>query len=306
MSRRIGFSLIEVIVVIAIIAILIALLLPAIQRVREAAMRTQSMNNLKQIQLSVHNFASNHKDRVPALNGDPNGPNPHKSLYGAILPYIEQGAIYNELYNRPGGPSGRENFLYVRVYLSPADPSLDKKWANSGVTSYAANAWAFQPGYTLGASYQDGLTNTIAFAEHYANCGGRLHFLWVEYYVVSFQLRRASFADNGESMYTTSPPPYHISYADVYPVTKGNPPDSGPSHAIQLYAPDGTLQQITTPFQTAPAVEDCHAAIPQTPHKGGMLVGMMDGSVRTLSPTTPMNTFWGAVTPNGGEILPDW
>jgi prepilin-type N-terminal cleavage/methylation domain-containing protein len=313
MSSRKAFSLIEVIVVIAIIAILIGLLLPAIQRVREAAAYTQSSNNMRQILMSVQNFASVHNNRVPVLNGDPNGPNPSMSLHHAILPYIEQGAIHNELFNRPGGPGTRENFLYVKVYLSPADPSLEKEWEGAGQSSYAANAWAFQPGYTLAASYSDGLTNTIAFAEHYAFCGRQVHHIWVMHSVLSFGMRRASFADNGGEgqMFASSPPGYNLSFGDVYPVTKGSPPVSGPSNVIvgprrPDTPPDAILQPIKTPFQTAPAVLDCHGAIPQTPHRSGMLTGLMDGSIRKLAPSTPAATFWGAVTPNGGEILADW
>jgi prepilin-type N-terminal cleavage/methylation domain-containing protein len=100
--RRSGFTLIELLVVIAIIAILIALLLPAVQQAREAARRSQCKNNLKQLGLALHNyhdvynaFPQGHAQiqaRIPVASYEGRG------LWVAILPYIEQTALYN-LYN---------------------------------------------------------------------------------------------------------------------------------------------------------------------------------------------------------------
>src|SRR5437773_809625 len=88
-----GFTLIELLVVIAIIAVIIALLLPAVQSAREAARRAQCVNNLKQIGLAIHNYHS-------SVNSLPWGDGPwwiEWSAHTLLLPYIEQGPIYNAI-----------------------------------------------------------------------------------------------------------------------------------------------------------------------------------------------------------------
>jgi prepilin-type N-terminal cleavage/methylation domain-containing protein/prepilin-type processing-associated H-X9-DG protein len=90
-ARR-GFTLIELLVVIAIIAILIGLLVPAVQKVREAAARTQCENNLKQLGLAFHNYHDTFK-KFPA-EGTTNG----VSIFTRILPYVEQSAIFNQIW----------------------------------------------------------------------------------------------------------------------------------------------------------------------------------------------------------------
>lgn len=312
MAKRLGMTLIEVIVVVAIIAVLLGLLLPALQRVRDSAQRMRCTNNLKQIQLAVHTYSGCFDGRVPVLDGDwhiivrdgkPRVPNPGISLHGAILPYLDEGALYNQMYIQKRPP----NEKMVRPYICPADPTMNPQRLSLGYTSYAANAYAFQAGFALAVSFPDGTTNTIAFAEHYARCGSELNnrnFMWQVHDVMNLGFRRASFSDGGLAF-------DEWNFGDVYPVTQGSPPTAkpgylpvGPRHDD---TPPGTvLRPITTPFQTAPALIDCHSAMPQTPHRSGMVTAMMDGSVRTLHPKISMPTFWGAVTPNGGEVLADW
>ncbi len=92
-DRR-AFTLVELLVVIAIIGILVALLLPAIQAAREAARRTQCVNNLKQIGVALHNFHDTYK-RFPVGQTDDDGDN--ISFRGYLLPYIEQQVLWDEL-----------------------------------------------------------------------------------------------------------------------------------------------------------------------------------------------------------------
>jgi prepilin-type N-terminal cleavage/methylation domain-containing protein len=147
--RRAGFTLIELLVVIAIIAVLIGLLLPAIQKVRVAASRTQTFNNLKQIGVACHNYNDTY-------NTLPNsGDNPKPGYYSCktwcwafqILPYIEQGSLYQQAMAAYDGQTTANVNLAI-----PIKTYLDPGRSHVGYTSTGA------PGGTTGSSV-NGLTS---------------------------------------------------------------------------------------------------------------------------------------------------
>jgi type II secretory pathway pseudopilin PulG len=273
-------TLLELLVVIAIIGVLLGLLLPAVQKVREAALRTQSTNNLRQIITATHNFASDHQDRLPTIDGSPGGPNPGQSLWIALLPYIDQGNAY-------AGYLGKLRRVYsvnIKTYISPADPTFTG--TVTGITSYAANAQAFWGSPGLARTFADGTSNTLAFAEHYAqNCDYTGFYFGVS---DDSGVHRATFADGGPTINGGA------NDGDYYPITTGSPPTSQ------------WLDGLT--FQVAPKPgPDCNTHMAQTPHRSGMLVAIADGSVRQLAPAMSPTTYWAAVTPARGELLgPDW
>ncbi|WP_406697130.1 DUF1559 domain-containing protein [Singulisphaera sp. Ch08] len=123
--RRRGFTLIELLVVIAIIAVLIALLLPAVQSAREAARRSQCVNNLKQLGLAVHNYESSTQCIPPA--GTTCGAQRY-SMKARILPYMEQTGIYNAF-----------NWNFIPY-----------NWTNPGTISNTCNGIAYVDDYVVG------------------------------------------------------------------------------------------------------------------------------------------------------------
>jgi prepilin-type N-terminal cleavage/methylation domain-containing protein len=199
--HRNGLTLIELLVVIAITGILLGLLLAAVMRVREAAVRTESTNKLRQIIIAVHHFSDNHRQRLPVLFGT-EGPNSGVSLLVAILPYIEQAGAFAQANQKP------KKGVVLSAFLNAADPTTQQAIADGWrPSSYAANAcvFGFPRGPRLAASIPDGTSNTIAFAEHYSYCqGSPFDYMVTEGGVVT---RRATFADVGDIGPRTPPPP---------------------------------------------------------------------------------------------------
>jgi len=165
--RAKAFTLIELLVVIAIIAILIGLLVPAVQKVRQAAARMQCANNLKNMGIAVHNYDSNYGTMPPVEGTGSNGQyNPYTgnratasstgTIFFYILPFIEQ----DNLFNQANGNSMNVGGSVVKTYLCPTDPIVvnANQYGGCGVmqtvniqrngfasSNYAANVMLFEP-----------------------------------------------------------------------------------------------------------------------------------------------------------------
>jgi prepilin-type N-terminal cleavage/methylation domain-containing protein len=294
-----AFTLIELLVVIAIIGILIGLLLPAVQKVRDAANRTKCSNNVKQIGLAVHNYASTF-DKVPAIWSPDSGggtagsgagaPSPTGTIFFFLLPYIEQDGIYR--LGVAGGGANAVGSDIVKILLCPADSSLDSNLQRYGYAScsYAANLEVFDPKGpgSITSSMPDGTSNTVIFAERYKVCaptsGGYTGPAWAMHpaYV-------------GHAWDTPG-----FGYHDYYN-SAGGSADPNFEQNQDPNNPSGL------PYQIAPPVLSCDWRITQTAHSGAMIVGMGDGSVRPVSASISLQTWMFACNPKDGNPLPsDW
>jgi prepilin-type N-terminal cleavage/methylation domain-containing protein len=149
-GRR-AFTLIELLVVIAIIAVLIGLLLPAVQKVREAAARVQSQNNLKQIALASHSCHDAHDGLPPMLGVYPGSgaSSGFGTVFFHLLPFVEQDNLYHRALNPVTGQYeagfAGVNATPVSIYRNPADPSAAGQTTIHGlaVSGYAANFLVF-------------------------------------------------------------------------------------------------------------------------------------------------------------------
>jgi prepilin-type N-terminal cleavage/methylation domain-containing protein len=283
-SRR-AFTLVELLVVLAILAVLIGLLIPAIQKVRDAAARMHTMNNLKQLALATHSFLDAHEGQFPDRRARLGTVNPNESVMVALMAYLEQGNAYREF------KAGRLHAvdLRMKVFENPADPTLAnaKNW---GLTSYAFNGWIFDREVRFPTSLPDGTSQTLLFAEHYASgCRGSIpENGWppstasfsIFAYHVSTGARTASFAEGGD--------------VGSWP---GDPAMDEMKFQVRPRIPD--LKN--------PREGDCYYRVPQSPHSGGMASALADGSVRFLGQSMTNRTFWNAVIPDDGNPLgSDW
>jgi prepilin-type N-terminal cleavage/methylation domain-containing protein len=190
MKRRAGFTLIELLVVIAIIAILIGLLLPAVQKVREAAARMQCQNNLKQIGLAAHNFESTNGRFPAAINipgeekfGWPVAPDPNKwyGLHMALFQYYEQDNLRRNLVDNVANPHyincngpGSVGAQVVKILICPSDGAMPNPAVGVyntnyyfGLTSYGGCSGTSATTTSGGSSLQNGMfymNSSVRFA----------------------------------------------------------------------------------------------------------------------------------------------
>jgi prepilin-type N-terminal cleavage/methylation domain-containing protein/prepilin-type processing-associated H-X9-DG protein len=340
MMRK-AFTLIELLVVIAIIAILIGLLIPAVQKVREAAARISCSNNLKQIGLAIMNYESAYGQLPPGLglpaNANVNG---RASVLAVILPYMEQGNKYNQfdlkqdIATAPANDAARKQD--VKSYLCPSDGStggIDYGSGLYGRSNYLGNigntadlrsmdarrvgifnytvaqgTGALSSKVTIG-SVRDGTSNTALYSETTRSTvnGG----IWPVPY--------NSDVNNSTNIHLV-PDTIFNKYTPTLPMGNGGAPacdDWGFAQTTRM-ANRGwqyflAIPEMMTYSHTVPpnyAGFDCgdynltmaHMAA-RSYHTGGVNMAFADGSVHFISNSIDFPTYQALGTRSGGEMV---
>jgi prepilin-type N-terminal cleavage/methylation domain-containing protein len=288
---RRGFTLIELLVVIAIIAILIGLLLPAVQKVRAAAARAQSQNNLKQIGTGCHNIASAYSGWMPPGWGPlpPTATVAATNTYGFfthLLPYIEQQNVWTlATTSGTAAPAATSAALgAIKTYIAPADiyNSTTKQ-----LTSYAVNGGAVNQQTPATIDYMFNNTTVAASAPGAPNLNNTFTFKGTSNTVLAYE-----YASGSAGAWEASATPTGTGSAIVATANWMQLCKQAPSPAVDPQTTNGvaTHQGSATAFST-----------------GSAQVGLCDGTVKSIPQTIATTTWnWGCDPASTVASPSDW
>jgi prepilin-type N-terminal cleavage/methylation domain-containing protein len=341
--RRPGFTLIELLVVIAIIAILIGLLVPAVQKVREAAARVQSSNNLKQIGLAFHNYNDTYKRLPPTLGWRPAPTNGLTYSPGGadgtalfhLLPFIEQNNLFKQAYQTRYYTYTTTPYSSSYSYSDPVSgysysssytyTSISYNYLPSGALAYWGNAVSSPVKVYMAPGDPSLSSTTYAYVSYLVNAevfdipgikiqtisdGSSNTLLAAEGYSNCYGYTYTTTANGGYNYNSSS---RSSTYNQIYDYTYNSVSHSGyPNGPTYDYvssssnSPKFKLVANKT-FQDQPPNSQCDGTLPQSFSTGAIQVLLGDGSVRGVTAGVSAATWQAAVTPNAGDILGnDW
>jgi prepilin-type N-terminal cleavage/methylation domain-containing protein/prepilin-type processing-associated H-X9-DG protein len=304
--RRKGFTLIELLVVIAIIAVLIGLLVPAVQKVREAANRMSCSNNLKQIALATHNYHDSQGRFPPGYRRA----NPIATVFVWLLPYYEQDNLnrqwdyFNFNNNLGNAASGRPAAQVLKMLVCPSDkmpnPPINIEASTGrqyGLTTYGGNAGTRSYRDSAGLLLRDGV---IVYGS-----SGNVNYpdLWI----------RMSDVTDGMSNTLLFGERSHFDQVYESPTAAGGCGGLLAGWGWWAFRAPGDVTlsslvpinyKVLAPCNTAKADERINAF--GSLHPGGANFAMADGSVRFLTDSLPLITLRALSTRAGGEVIPNF
>jgi prepilin-type N-terminal cleavage/methylation domain-containing protein/prepilin-type processing-associated H-X9-DG protein len=312
-GRAVGFTLIELLVVIAIIGVLVALLLPAVQAAREAARRTQCVNNFKQIALGMHNYEGIHGAFPPGrVRSRVNGLGLVYSCFAQALPQIEQKPVYDAInfnLNADRGVGGPENDTARRMrisqFLCPTDTSSIFDTPEQSPTNYQMSV----------GSRHSVLNNNGIFFENSSVTFAEVRDGTSQTALLSELARSSSLTSN----YVIDMPGLLIVSYEATCRPNGPPVPRARGNRWIYAAPNHTMYSHHRPPNHPDA--DCRGGIPfgdanntfwdllsldtaaRSLHPGGVNVAFADGSVRFVKNQVAVGVWQALGSRDGGEVV---
>ncbi len=276
MTRRHGLTMIELILVVSIMAVLMGLLMGAVQKVRMSSSKLTLINKTRQITLSVHNIIST-DNRLPAQcewDRSINLPLRVLAMLGVDHTQLHDLSIIPEFTN---GSDPSYQFYPTRL---PDNRS-------PGNASFGFNYLVFG-GLTSTGGISDGMSNTMMLSERYARCGNFANVNWTLMLSIGLDKNRQMYP---QTLYTNRTMTFSDNhYDDLLPVYN-------PARRVSL----GSIPGLT--FQATPKPDACDPRVLQASNPNGLVVALMDGSVRTISPGIDPAVYWSSITPDKGEVV---
>ncbi len=332
--RRTGFTLVELLVVIAIIGILVGLLLPAVQAAREAARRMQCSNNVKQVALACHNYHSAFRTFPPSavvdLKVSQTGNNGSWGVHGRILPYLEQGNLYSNIdLSIAWDDQQAIDGMQIATYSCPSDPGtgqvrvFDDARPSLYPTTYGFNfgTWyvydptkrkggegMFYPNSFLGfRDCLDGASNTLLLGEvkawtPYTRNGGpsTTDLPASAQAAESIVASGAQFKDTGHTEWPDGRVHHTGFTTTLSPNSKVRYTHSGREYEEMDF---NSWQEGRNGIAGHPT----YAIITSRSHHVGLVhVGLVDGSVRTVTDSVDIELWHAVGTRQRREVVTEW